>query len=162
MKAIVAVDLNWGIGCAGELLEVIPEDMKFFKEKTIGKVLIMGRGTFDSLPGRAPLKDRLNIVLSKDYSFEDSRLTVCRSLDEVFENIKGYDTKDIYVIGGQSVFTQFMPYCTEAYVTKIHKTYSADKYFPNLYKEDSWELVSESEIKEFKSVEYNFLKYRKK
>jgi dihydrofolate reductase len=69
MKAIVAVDLNWGIGFKGNLLQRIPDDMKFFKQMTLGKVVVMGRETFESLPGKEPLKDRTNIVLSKDKKF---------------------------------------------------------------------------------------------
>ena len=100
MKAIVAVDLNWGIGCGGKLLQTIPEDMKFFKQKTSGKVVIMGRETFESLPGKSPLKDRINIVLSRSKSFCDDRITVCRSLEELFREIKKYHTDDVYLIGG--------------------------------------------------------------
>jgi dihydrofolate reductase len=83
MKAIVAVDQNWGIGYQGNLLQRIPEDLKFFKQLTIHKVVIMGRGTFDSLHGRTPLKDRVNIVLSSTLKDEPgSGLIVCRSLEQ--------------------------------------------------------------------------------
>lgn len=77
MQAIAAVDLQWGIGYQGNLLQRIPADMKFFKEKTIGKVVIMGRETFESLPGKQPLKDRINIVLSRDKSFHHENLIIC-------------------------------------------------------------------------------------
>lgn len=159
MKAIVAVDLNWGIGCGGRLLQMIPEDMKFFKEKTLGKVVIMGRETFESLPGKAPLKDRINIVLSKNESFCDDRLIICGSLEELFHEIEKYNTDDIFVIGGGAVYTQLLPYCTEVYVTKIQNTYSADKHFPDLDNIDTWELVSVSDTKEYNNIQYNFLKY---
>jgi len=159
MKAIVAVDLNWGIGCGGKLLQMIPEDMKFFKEKTLGKVVIMGRETFESLPGKAPLKDRINIVLSKNESFVDDRLIICRSLEELFHEIERYKTDDIFVIGGEAVYTQLLPYCTEAYVTKIQNTYPADKYFTNLDKEKTWELVSISDTKKHNEVRFNFSEY---
>lgn len=159
MKAIVAVDLKWGIGCGGKLLQIIPEDMNFFKEKTLGKVVIMGRETFESLPGKAPLKDRINIVLSKDESFNDDRLIICRSLDEVFDSIEKYNKEDVYVIGGESIYTQFLPYYTEAYVTKIHSVYSADKFFVNLEEEKSWDVISVSDRKEYNSIKYEFVKY---
>ena len=87
MKAMVAVDKNLGIGYKGELLERIPEDIKFFKQSTIGKVVIMGRATFLSLPGQEPLKDRINIVLCEDKQFSDKEIIVCSSLNELFSEI---------------------------------------------------------------------------
>ncbi|MDP4177563.1 MAG: dihydrofolate reductase [Bacillota bacterium] len=159
MKAIVNVDLNWGIGCGGKLLQRIPEDMKFFKEMTINKIVVMGRETFESFPNKSPLKDRVNIVLSKNELFSDERIIICRSLNEVFNNIKKYNTDDVYIIGGESIYNQFLPYCTEVYATKIKNTYIADKHFPNLDEKKTWELVSVSDIKEFNNIQYNFLKY---
>lgn len=91
MKIIVAVDLNWGIGCDGKLLQHIPEDMKFFKEKTIGNVVVMGRETFESLPGKNPLKDRVNIVLSRDRSFKDDRLIICNSIEDTLKELQKYE-----------------------------------------------------------------------
>ena len=78
MKAILSADLNWGIGKEGKLLQRVPEDMKMFVQKTNGKVVVMGRETFESLPGRQPLKDRVNIVLSKSGQFDCEGLIVCR------------------------------------------------------------------------------------
>lgn len=159
MKAIVAVDLNWGIGCGGKLLQMIPGDMKFFKQKTLGKIVVMGRETFESLPGKAPLKDRINIVLSKNEFFKDDRIIICRSLNELFHEIGKYHSDDVFIIGGESVYTQILPYCTEVYVTKIQNAYPADKYFTNLDKEKTWELTSVSDSKEFNHIQYCFLKY---
>jgi dihydrofolate reductase len=159
MKAIVAVDLNWGIGCKGKLLQRIPEDMKFFKEMTIGKVVVMGRETFESLPNQEPLKNRTNFVLSRNKSFNNEKVIICRSLDELFQKLEKHNSDDVFVIGGESIYTQLLPYCTEAYVTKIENTYIADKYFVNLDKEEMWKLVSESDTKIFKDVKYKFVKY---
>ncbi|MBC8016601.1 MAG: dihydrofolate reductase [Sporomusaceae bacterium] len=159
MKAIVAVDLNGGIGCKGNLLQRIPEDMKFFKQMTLGKVVVMGRETFESLPGKEPLKDRINIVLSKNENFKNEKLTICRSLDELFQELKQYNLDDVIIIGGESVYTQLLPYCSEAYVTKIESQYLADKYFIDLGKEESWELVSAGDSKKYNNIHYSFLKY---
>ena len=159
MKAIVAVDLNWGIGCGGNLLQRIPADMKFFKQMTLGKVVIMGRGTFESLPGQEPLKDRINIVLSKSESFINEKVTICRSLDELFQQLKKYNSDDVFVIGGQSVYTQLLAYCTEVYVTKIQSKYVADKYIINLDKEEVWELACTGDSQSHNNIEYSFLKY---
>ena len=159
MKAIVAVDLNGGIGCKGNLLQRIPEDMKFFKQMTVGKVVVMGRETFESLPGKEPLKDRINIVLSKNENFKNEKITICRSLDELFQELKKYNLDDVIIIGGESVYTQLLPYCTEAYVTQIESKYLADKYFVDLGKEESWELVSTGDLKNYNTINYSFLKY---
>ncbi len=162
MNAIVAVDLNWGIGCNGELLQRIPEDMKFFKDKTIGKVVVMGRETFKSLPNKAPLKDRVNIVLSRNELFNDDRLIICNSINETLDQLKKYNENDIFIIGGEMIYEQFLSYCKEIYVTKIKNKYLADKYFPNLDEDQNWVMVESSEDKEYRGIGYNFEKYTKK
>lgn len=162
MKAIVAVDLNWGIGCNGKLLQSIPEDMKFFKEKTMGKVVVMGRETFESLPGKAPLKDRVNIVLSRNKLFHEDRLIICNSINETLDELKKYDKNDIFIIGGEMIYKQFLAHCEEIYVTKIKNKYLADTYFLNLDKDPNWVLVESSEDKEYKGIKYSFTKYKNK
>lgn len=162
MKAIVAVDLNWGIGFEGNLLQRIPEDMKFFKQMTLGKVVIMGRETFESLPGKEPLKDRINIVLSKDEKFSNQNVTICRSINELFQELKKYNSDDVFVIGGESVYNQLLPYCTEAYVTKINNSYIADTYFCNLDNEEAWEKVSAGEFLTYKDIQFKLTKYTNK
>ena len=160
MKAIVAVDLNWGIGCKGKLLQSIPEDMKFFKEKTIGNVVVMGRETFESLSGKNPLKDRVNIVLTRSESFNDDRLIICNSIDEVLNELQKYENDKIFIIGGESVYKQFLSYCDELYITKIYNRYEADKFFPNIHAMSNWDLVEESEVKEYNDVRYVFSTYK--
>lgn len=159
MKAIVAVDANWGIGYCGDLLVKIAEDMKFFKQTTLGKVIIMGRETFESLPGKEPLKDRINIVLSTKAYSEDERITVCRSLEELSQVLEQYHTDDVFVIGGEKVYAQLLPYCSEAYVTKIENTYKADKYFVNLDKVAVWKPVACSDCKCHNEIRYRFTRY---
>jgi dihydrofolate reductase len=159
MKAIVAVDQNWGIGYQGNLLQRIPEDMKLFRQMTIHKVVIMGRETYKSLPGQVPLQDRTNIVLSR--SLFDEKVIVCRSLAEILAELRKYEEDAVYVIGGESVYRLLLPYCTEAYVTKISRTYPADKFFQNMDRDGNWELVWESELKVYQDVPYRFTRYRK-
>ncbi|KPI56087.1 dihydrofolate reductase [Clostridioides difficile] len=159
MKVIVAVDLNWGIGYGGKLLQSIPEDMKFFKEKTIGNVVVMGRETFESLPGKKALKDRVNIVLTRSKSFNDDRLIVCNSIDETLKELQKYENDKIFIIGGETVYKQFLPYCNELYVTKIQKTYEADRFFPNIDIMSNWDLIKESEVKEYNNIRYVFSTY---
>ncbi len=162
MKAIVAVDLNWGIGCDGNLLQFIPEDMKFFKEKTIGNVVVMGRETFDSLPGKKPLSERVNIVLTRNESFKDERLVICHSVEETLKELEKYDNDKIFIIGGESIYKHFLPYCNELYITKVKNRKKADKFFPNIDIMKEWVLVEESEVKEHKDTKYIFTKYIRK
>ncbi len=159
MKAIVAVDNSWGIGYQGNLLAMIPEDLKYFKEKTLGQTVVMGRTTLESLPMGKPLKDRVNIVLSRDVSYENDQVVLMRTIDELFDKLPLYQN-EIFVIGGESVYRQLLPHCEEAYVTKIDQTYSADKHFVNLDQHPDWELVSTSEVQYFNEIPFTFNKYR--
>lgn len=160
MKAIVCVDKNWGIGSANELLYHIPEDMKFFKHKTMGNVVIMGQATFLSLPNQQPLSDRVNIVLCDDENWSAPGIVVCHSLDELFEHLKRYDTKTVFVCGGASIYAQLMPYCDTAYVTKVDSCKPADKFFPDLDKDENWVLAREKEEMEYKGIRYRFTTYK--
>jgi len=159
VKTIVAVDLNWGIGYKGSLLVKIPEDMSFFKKMTLGKVVIMGRETFESLPGKEPLEGRKNIILSRKEGYRDNRITICHTLDDIFDVIKEYNSDDVFVIGGESVYKQLLPFCKEAYITKIEHRYDADKFFNDLDSNESWELASTSDLKTYKGIKYRFTKY---
>ena len=131
MNAIVCVDKNRGIGKDGKLLYHNKKDMEFFKETTTGKVVVMGRNTFLSLPHQQPLKDRINIVLTHDNNFVPSGALVARSIEELFEITKKYSTDDIFVIGGASVYEQLLPYCDTVYMTIIDtEPKEADTFFP--------------------------------
>ena len=121
MNLIVAVDENWAIGLRNQLLVSIPADMKFFRETTMGKVVVMGRKTLESFPGGQPLKNRTNIVLTKDTSYHVKDAVAVHSVKTLLEEIKKYEEEEIYVIGGDSVYKLLLPYCKIAYVTKIHQ-----------------------------------------
>ena len=162
MKAIVAVDQNWGIGCKGKLLVSIPADMKFFRSTTMGKVVVMGRKTLESFPNGAPLKDRVNIVLTKNPSFSKDGVIVVHDLDELHEELKKYNSDDVYVIGGAAVYEQLIDECDLAYVTKIDYAYEADAFFPNLDQKENWEVAVEGEEETYYDLEYYFMTYRKK
>lgn len=160
MKAIVCVDKNWGIGDGKKLLFRIPEDMSFFKRNTIGNVVVMGKETFLSLPGRKALEDRVNIVLSSEKGWSAPGIVVCGSLEELFETLKRYDGDSVFVIGGASVYAQTLPYCDVAYVTKVDAEKSADKFFPNLDEDKNWILARESEETTSGGVKFKFTTYR--
>lgn len=162
MKTIVNVDKNWGIGIGNELLNPISADLKFFKQKTTGNVVVMGKATFLSFPGKKALPNRVNIVLTTDKSWSAPDVIVCHSLDELFEQLKRYDTDTVYVIGGTSVYEQLLPYCNTAYVTKVETAKPADKFFPNLDADNAWECVFEDEAMTEKDVQFKFTTYKKK
>ena len=161
MKIIVAVDQNWGIGCKGKLLFDIPEDMRHFKGMTLNKVVVMGRNTFESLPGGKPLPDRVNIVLAAEDDFKPREgITLCRTAPETLEKIKGYPTDDVFIIGGGMVYKTFLNYCNEAAVTKVRAAREADSFFPNLDEDENWEKAGESQVKEHDGLKFTFTKYR--
>ncbi len=162
MKTIVAVDNNWGIGKDGCLLCHLPGDLKYFKDKTHGKVVVMGRSTYESLPGKKPLQDRVNIVLSRNPDFQPDGCIKCRSMGELFKVLENYDMEDVFIIGGEDIYRQFGPYCSGHLVTKINRVFDADKHFENLDRRSDLELVEESEVKNDNGVEYRFTEYRRK
>lgn len=161
MKLIVAVDKNWAIGCGNKLLVSIPADMKFFRESTTGKVVVMGRKTFESLPGGQPLPNRTNIVLTKNSDYQVKGVDVVHDIPELLNELKKYNQEDVYIIGGESVYRAFLPYCKTAYVTKIDYAYQADTYFPDLDQDKEWNLVGVSEEQTYFDLEYVFAKYER-
>ncbi len=162
MNLIVAVDKNWGIGCNNKLLVSIPSDMKFFRETTTGKVVVLGRKTLETFPNGLPLKNRTNIVLTGNRDFKVKDAIVCHTMEEILEELKKYNDEDIYIIGGESVYRQFLPYCNVAHVTKIDHAYAADKYFPNLDEMEDWVITADSDEQTYFDLEYMFVKYEKK
>ena len=159
MNVIVAVDKNWGIGKDNKLLVSISSDMKFFREETMNKVVVMGRKTLESFPNGLPLKRRTNIVLTKDRNYKVKDAILVHSVEELMEELKKYDSEDIYVIGGDSIYRQLLPYCDVAHVTKIDYAYEADSYFPNLDEMSDWTVERTSEELTYFDLEYMFVKY---
>lgn len=162
MNIIVAVDNNWAIGNKNELLIRIPNDHKHFREETTGKVVVLGRKTLETFPQGLPLKNRTNIILSKDKEYRVKDAIVVHSVEELFKELQNYKDEDVYIIGGESVYRQMLPYCNIAHVTKIDHEYEADTYFPNLDKEDAWEITADSDEQTYFDIAYQFLKYERK
>lgn len=162
MKLIVAVDRNWAIGYNGKLLVSIPADQRNFRNETINKVVVLGRKTMDTFPGGRPLKNRRNIILSHNPSYSVIDAETVTGIDELLELTKDVDTDDIYIIGGESIYRQFLPYCDTAIVTKIDFTYQADSYFPNLDDDPEWECTEVSDEQTYYDLEYRFCRYERK
>ena len=158
MRAIFCADEKWGIGKGNGLLFSLPKDMKFFRETTKGKVVVMGRKTLESFPGGQPLKGRVNIVLS---SKEPKEGTVgVKSLDALFELLKNYPEDEVFVIGGESVYRALLPYCSEVYVTKVAADGKADTFVPNLDEEEAFVLAAEGEPVEDNGYTLRFCTYK--
>ena len=162
MNAIAAVDVNWAIGNKNRLLTSIPADMKFFREKTMGHVVVMGRKTLESFPNGLPIKNRVNIVLTANRSYKVKDAIIVHTKEELLEELKKYDSNELYVIGGGSIYEMLIPYCDTAYITKIDHAYAADTYFPNLDQMDDWEMTEVSEEQTCFDLEYVFAKYERK
>ena len=161
MNLIVAVDKNWAIGNQNKLLVSIPADMKFFRETTMNKVVVMGRKTLESFPNGMPLKKRTNIVLTRDKNYQVKDAIVLHTVEEVLEELKKYNEEEIYIIGGESIYRQFLPYCKVAHVTKVNHAYEADTYFPNLDEKDEWVVTGVSEEQTYFDLEYEFVRYER-
>lgn len=162
MKAILSADKNWGIGYQNRLLVSIPSDMKFFRQTTTGKVVVMGRKTLESFPNGMPLKNRTNIVLTGNKGYHVKDAVIVHSKEELMEELKKYDTDDVYVIGGESIYRMLLPYCSTVYVTKIDQAFQADTFFPNLDEMDEWVMTEEGEEQTCFDLEFVFTKYERR
>ena len=162
MKAISSADKNWGIGYQNRLLVSIPSDMKFFRQTTTGKVVVMGRKTLESFPNGMPLKNRTNIVLTGNKGYHVKDAVIVHSKEELLEELKKYDTDDVYVIGGESIYRMLLPYCSTVYVTKIDQAFQADTFFPNLDEMDEWVMTEEGEEQTCFDLEFVFTKYERR
>ena len=162
MNIIVAVDKNWAIGKNNKMMWSIPADMRFFREKTTGHVVVMGQKTLESFPNGLPLKQRTNIVLSRDKNYQVKGTLVMHTTEELLEHLKGYAPEEIFIIGGESIYRQFLPYCDTAYVTKIDHAYDADTHFPNLDEMPEWEMTEAGGEQTSFDLEFVFTKYERK
>ncbi|MBE5917952.1 MAG: dihydrofolate reductase [Pseudobutyrivibrio ruminis] len=159
MNLIVAVDKNWAIGKDNKLLVSIPDDMKFFRETTTGKVVVMGRKTLESFPNSKPLPNRVNIVLTRDKDYDAKGAVVVHSKEELDNELKKYNTEDIFIIGGESIYRLMLDECDRAFVTYVDYGYDADTYFPNLDEASNWKLAEESEEQTYYDIEFYFRTY---
>jgi len=158
MKAIVCADINWGIGKGTGMLFHIPADLKFFKEKTMGSTVIMGRTTFLSLPGQKALPGRENIVLTRDENWNAENVTVCHGIDELADIININDDEKVFLIGG---YGELIDACNEAFVTRVNADGGAEKFFPDLDARAGWRLVERSAAQESNGYVFTFDRYVK-
>ena len=159
IKAIVAVDKKWGIGKNNDLLFHLPEDMKFFRATTLGKVVVMGSNTLLSFPGGNPLKNRTNVVLYPGGEKRDDCVIV-ESLEELSAELKKYNPDDVFIIGGAMFYKTMLPYCSEVLVTKVDADGGAEVFYENLDALPNWSCTWESEVQETNGYEIKFTIYK--
>lgn len=155
MQAIVAVSQSWGIGKGGDLLFRLPSDLRRFKAMTTGHTVIMGRKTLDSLPGGKGLPHRRNLVLSRQSDFAPDRAEVIHSVEDILKTAED----DTFVIGGQQVYEQLLPYCARVYVTKVLSDPEADAFFPDLDKLPEWKVASAGEMLTENGLSFQYVEY---
>lgn len=162
MKAILAADEKWGIGKNGDLLCHLPGDLKYFKENTMGKTLIMGRVTLESLPGGKPLPGRRTIVLTRDPDYIADGVEAVSSEEELWSTLTGVKPEEVFVAGGAQIYEMLLPYCDEVLVTKIYSDFGADRFFVNLDESMDFKREALSEVMEEKEIRYQFFRYERK
>ena len=162
MNLIVAADNKWGIGRDGGLLASIPTDMKYFREHTTGKVVVMGRRTLDSMPGKRGLPTRINYVLTTNPDYEAERCKVVHSEDELWNELSQYEPDDVFLIGGAHLYNNFYRMCDRLYVTKMDADLDADTFIVNFDDDPDYAVVSESEPVTENGITFRFVVYEKK
>lgn len=160
LSIIVAVAENYGIGLNNELLTHISADLKRFKQITKGHPVVMGRNTWFSLPKR-PLPGRENIVITNDKSETFEGATTVYSIEEAIE--KCPENQESFIMGGAMVYKQFFPIADKLYLTKIHKAFEADTFFPEVTDAD-WKIITEERVTndEQAGLEYSFIDLERK
>ncbi len=159
MNAIVNVNPYWGIGTGGKLLVTVPADQRRFRDLTLGKTVVYGRKTLESLPDKAPLPGRENIILSRNKAFSVEGATVCHSQEELFSLLRERYSEHIWVAGGESVYKLLVPYCEKAYVTFSYTQLRADRHFPNLNRNENWTVTSMESTQIEGKVPFRFVIY---
>lgn len=157
MYLIAAVDQNWAIGKDGDQLCYIPADLKRFQALTSGHAVILGRKTLATFPGGRPLKNRRNLILSHNPDFAPEGAEVFHNLD----SLRAAAPDDAFVIGGESVYRALLPWCRKAYITKIHRAWPADAFFPDLDADPAWNLTEEGEPMEHEGLSFRYVTYER-
>ncbi len=165
MKTIAAADRNWAIGKDGHLLVHISPDLKNFRKETEGKIVILGRKTLATFPGGRPLKNRINIILSRNPDYTVDGGYVVHSKEELQELLETefpqYRGDDVVVIGGESIYRHLLPLCDTAVITRIEETFEADAWFPDLDQDPEWIRAMRGEDMEWEGHIFHFDRYER-
>lgn len=159
--SILSADIKWGIGKKNGLLFHLPKDMQFFKETTMGHTVAMGENTLLSFPNSKPLKNRTNIVLSKDETHNYEGVINIHDYNQFIDKIKEIGQKeDIYIIGGASIYNQTLPIVDFVLLTKVYKDGGAEVFFNNLDENKDFKLIKQSEKILDGDIEISFCVYQ--
>ena len=146
MNLIVNVDLDWGIGKDNDLLFHLPADLRQFKRLTTGRIIVLGRKTLDTFPGQKPLRNRVNIVLTRDKNRVLSDAIICHDHQALKEELLHHPGNSVFVVGGESIYRQLLPFCNRAYVTRVYQRMNADAFFPNLDSMPNWKKIASGPV----------------
>jgi dihydrofolate reductase len=161
ISLLVAMDRNHVIGLNNGMPWHLPKDLRFFKEKTTGNTIIMGRKTYNSMGGALP--NRENVVLTRSQTEFPENVKVINNLETVIEWNTANPEKEYFIIGGGNIFNQVIDIADRMYITRIDHSFSGDTYFPT-YSEDNWHLTSnvKGEKNKTNPYDYYFLQYDRK
>lgn len=160
ISIIVAIASNYAIGKDNDLLWHISKDLKRFKELTNGHYIVMGKKTYFSLPKR-PLRNRTNMVIT---DVPGEQIDDCLMAYSIEDAISKMDQEgENFIIGGGSIYRQFMPYADKLYITRVHKDFDADTFFPEISL-DEWKLIEKQEVNDDlqNDFTYSFETYERK
>ena len=156
ISIIVAVAENDAIGKDNQLLWHLPADMKIFKEKTTGHCIITGRKNYESIPEKfRPLPNRTNIIITRQENYAAPGAIVVSSLQQAIEQAKATGDSEIFIIGGGEIYSQSLSIVDKIYLTKVHQSFDADTFFPNLNMNE-WEIITSTEFQADEKNKYAF------
>ena len=161
MNMIVAADKNWGIGKDGQLLTHLSGDLKYFKERTMGKAVVMGRKTLESLPGGRPLPGRTKIVLTANPDYKKEDCVIVHNKEELCEKCAEFPADGVMIIGGATLYNELMEQCDSLFITKIYEEFEADAFIKNADELPDYKVVWQSEMQEEHGIKYQFFEYKR-
>jgi dihydrofolate reductase len=162
---IVAMDSEGGIGKNNDLMWHLPSDMRFFKEKTAGQIVVMGRKNYDSIPEKyRPLPNRENVILTRNSSFEAEGCKVFHSMEACLEHYKNETDRIVFIIGGGEIYRQALELnCVEEmFITHVDKVYDAETFFPK-FDESKWYFseIGSHEIDDKHEASFRIMNYKR-
>lgn len=162
ISIIVAIANDNVIGKDNKLIWHISEDLKRFKRITNNHKMIMGRKTFQSLPGVLPNREHIIITRDSNFNVDSNQVSICHDLDSLIKKYENSE-EEVFIIGGAEIYTQFLPHAHKLYLTRINHNFDGDTYFPEI-NYDNFEIESTSEpiIDEKNNIEYKFINFIKK
>lgn len=161
MNIVVTVDANWAIGGKDGLLVQIPADLRNQQRLTAGGIVVMGRKTFQAMPQGTPVYGTGSLVLSENASYSARGAKTVHSKEELLAELAGLKEREVFVLGGESIYRLLLAYCDTAYVTMVEKAYAASRYLENLDKSAEWKLTEESDEQTYFDITYYFRKYER-